>query len=229
MCFLAITTSAATTFIHGFGTSNFERLAAKEANKYVGLLQGTKPVLHNHTSSQTLLREDVLLRQLLEGKVVIVVATAGHGTIHEMLGGIDPTYTDALAAAVNTNRPDTHLIHSLQLPTHNSSTTSGRSAIVCTGVTARSTLYAVYTLMELFGARFYVHGDVLPPPNPTLVTDVLSHHHHMSFTYTPRFDVRGLQPFHDFPMGPDYWQPQFWRALATNMVCMPLLRDPPQC
>ena len=34
---------------------------------------------------------------------------------------------------------------------------------------------------------------------------------------TPRFSVRGLQPFHDFPMGPDFWQPQFWRALATNM------------
>ena len=41
-------------------------------------------------------------------------------------------------------------------------------------------------------------------------------------TWTPRFDVRGIQPFHDFPMGPDWWQPPFWKALATNMVKLKL-------
>ena len=61
--------------------------------------------------------------------------------------------------------------------------------------------------------RFYLHGDVAPPANSSLRFP-----RSLKRVLTPKFSVRGLQPFHDSPMGPDYWQPQFWRALSTQMA-----------
>jgi hypothetical protein len=71
----------------------------------------------------------------------------------------------------------------------------GGNVTLCTGATPRAALYAVYTLLEALGVRFYITGDVLPQPNPLLsfpASPILS---------TPLFAERGLQPFHDFPMG----------------------------
>ena len=90
------------------------------------------------------------------------------------------------------------------------------------------------------GAAFYLHGEVLPPPNPSL-----SLPNNLRRTFTPRFEVRGLQPFRersnallcvrlpslirrvvlvadDFPMGPDWWQGPFWKSLSTNMAKLKL-------
>ena len=85
---------------------------------------------------------------------------------------------------------------------------------VCTGATPRAALYAVYTLLEALGARFYLTGDVLPPPKPALQLPAAP------LRAAPVFAERGLQPFHDFPMGPDWWGRDFWRHTATQMAKM---------
>ena len=104
---------------------------------------------------------------------------------------------------------DEHIVHSATL--------NGRSITLCTGATPRATLYAVYTFLELLGARFYLHGDVLPYPNASLSFDGLN-----SRLASPRFMTRGIQPFHDFPMGPDWWDASFWAATSTQMAKMKL-------
>ena len=61
------------------------------------------------------------------------------------------------------------------------------------------TLYGVYRLAERLGVRFYLHGDVIPDePEPLGFAD-------FSEDGRALFSVRGLQPFHDFAEGPDWW------------------------
>lgn len=78
-----------------------------------------------------------------------------------------------LAQAVRSEllAPDSHVVHTLK---STASTTKGAvgvggpgRVIVCVGATPRASLYAVYSLMELLGVRYYLHGDVLPS-QPTL-------------------------------------------------------------
>ena len=44
----------------------------------------------------------------------------------------------------------------------------------------------------MVGAAFYLHGEVLPSPNRSL-----SLPSNLRRTFTPRFEVRGLQPFRE--------------------------------
>jgi len=89
------------------------------------------------------------------------------------------------AALANLAKPDAHLVHSV-----------GDGAVVCAGKTGVAALYAAYSLGEELGAGFYLHGEVLPPPRPSLGLPKRLYR-----TFTPRFATRGIQPFHDFPMG----------------------------
>jgi hypothetical protein len=67
------------------------------------------------------------------------------------------------------------------------------SGVVCVGATPRGALYAVYTLLEALGARFYLTGDALPAPNASLALPTAP------LLRAPVFAERGLNPFHDFP------------------------------
>jgi hypothetical protein len=87
---------------------------------------------------------------------------------------------------------------------------------VCTGVTPRAVLYAIYSLLESLGARFYLTSDVLPKPNTFLRLPTSLHF------FEPIFQERGIQPFHDFPSGPDFWTVEFFKLVATQMTKMKL-------
>ena len=104
---------------------------------------------------------------------------------------------------------DSHLVHTTR------TAASGHNVTVCTGATPRAVLYAVYTMLEELGARFYMDSDAIPPPNPNLTFLPLG-----TIVRDAKFATRGLQPFHDFPMGPDWWDLGFWRQTATQMAKM---------
>eukprot|EP00942_MAST-04A_sp_MAST-4A-sp1_P013572 g13572.t1 len=87
---------------------------------------------------------------------------------------------------------------------------------------------AVYTFIEKYlGVRFELHNDVLPDR-----TDLpLSLYSNKSFFTTtseniidrynpPMFEYRGLQPFHDFPEGPDWWDTTQWKHVITQISKM---------
>jgi hypothetical protein len=73
------------------------------------------------------------------------------------------------------------------------------------------TLYGAYRLAEHLGVRFYLHGDVLPDRQTAAAIPALDE------TGRPLFDRRGIQPFHDFPEGPDWWDLDGYRAILAQL------------
>ncbi len=74
-------------------------------------------------------------------------------------------------------------------------------------------LYGAYRLAEKFGVRFYLHGDVIPDARLKSLPDV-------NETGKPIFSIRGIQPFHDFPEGPDWWNTDDYLTYITQLPKM---------
>jgi hypothetical protein len=75
-------------------------------------------------------------------------------------------------------------------------------------------LYGAYTFVEKLGVRFEIHGDVIPDERLTELPMVKDE------TGAPLFELRGLQPFHDFPEGPDWWTTDDWLAVVSQATKM---------
>ncbi len=72
-------------------------------------------------------------------------------------------------------------------------------------------LYGAYQLAEMLGVRFGLEGDVIPDgtvPMPRLDLDE---------TGRPLFAIRGIQPFHDFPEGPDWWTLENYKVIIGQL------------
>ncbi len=76
------------------------------------------------------------------------------------------------------------------------------------------TLYGAYHFIEHLGVRFYLHGDVIPDEQISLEIPVLDE------TGKPLFETRGIQPFHDFPEGPDWWDTDDYLAYVSQLAKM---------
>ncbi len=74
-------------------------------------------------------------------------------------------------------------------------------------------LYGAYRFAENLGVRFYLHGDVIPEERIRSLPD-------MSEDGKPLFSIRGIQPFHDFPEGPDWWNTDDYLAYITQLPKM---------
>lgn len=73
------------------------------------------------------------------------------------------------------------------------------------------TLYAAYTFAEKMGVRFYLEGDVIPDKKINLSSlniDAIN---------KPLFSIRGIQPFHDFPEGPDWWNIDDYKTIIGQL------------
>ena len=85
---------------------------------------------------------------------------------------------------------------------------------VIIGGSPQGALYGAYAFAEKLGIRFYLHGDVVPDQNIKPVIPV------MEESGIPLFTTRGIQPFHDFPEGPDWWSLEDYKAYFSQMVKM---------
>jgi hypothetical protein len=85
------------------------------------------------------------------------------------------------------------------------------STLVLTGGDDVGTLYAAYRFAEHLGVRFYLHGDVLPDEHQSLAWPALDER------LRPLFARRGIQPFHDFPEGPDWWNLDDYLAILGQL------------
>jgi hypothetical protein len=72
-------------------------------------------------------------------------------------------------------------------------------------------LYAAYRLAECYGVRFYLEGDVVPDRRLTWSLAQLDE------VRNPLFALRGIQPFHDFPEGPDWWGREEYKAILAQL------------
>jgi len=86
--------------------------------------------------------------------------------------------------------------------------------LAITGGSDVGVLYGAYRYVELLGVRFQIDGDVVPDERLKARPAVKEE------SGKPLFELRGLQPFHDFPEGPDWWTSDDWKAIlgqATKM------------
>ena len=74
------------------------------------------------------------------------------------------------------------------------------------------TLYGVYRLAEKLGVRFGLDEDVIPDRRLEWRLPILDE------TGKPRFTLRGLQPFHDFKEGPDWWSLTDYETVLSQMA-----------
>jgi len=74
------------------------------------------------------------------------------------------------------------------------------------------TLYGAYRFAEKLGVRFGLDEDVVP--DEPLTGDWPQ----VNETGKPRFALRGLQPFHDFTVGPDWWNLQDYENVLLQMA-----------
>jgi hypothetical protein len=87
---------------------------------------------------------------------------------------------------------------------------SGRIVLVAGG-SGPAVLYGAYRLAETLGVRFSLEGDIVPDGTiapPSIDLDETGH---------PLFAVRGIQPFHDFPEGPDWWTRENYKAVLSQL------------
>jgi hypothetical protein len=87
----------------------------------------------------------------------------------------------------------------------------GRPLLVLSGGYPVGPLYAAYRLAEHLGVRFYLHGDVIPDARVALSMPQLDE------MGKPLFGRRGIQPFHDFPEGPDWWNADAYKAILGQL------------
>ncbi|MCE5272362.1 hypothetical protein LLH00_13875 [bacterium] len=162
-----------------------EHLAASEVRRYFYHLTGE--LLPLKTGPVTAVR----------GRCVIAVGDCDRAEMAAILDG------SPLEAAVDSLGAESYLLGSVSA--------GGGRVLVVAGGDSLGTLYGAYRLAWRLGARFYLHGDVLPddkiPPVPPDIRE----------TGRPLFALRGIQPFHDFPEGPDWWDEDGYKAVLAQL------------
>ncbi|NMC19876.1 MAG: hypothetical protein GYA33_05585 [Thermogutta sp.] len=166
-----------------------ERLAAQEVRRYV--YQRTRVLLP--IVSEVPRSSDVILVAYAEPAVL--------GGFWRELGLEDSA--GPLAGRLAAAEPDGYLLWTVPRGEH--------QVLVVAGHDASSLLYAAYRTAESYGARFYLEGDVLPD---RLIGWSMPQ---LDEARRPLFSHRGIQPFHDFPEGPDWWSLEDYRAVLAQL------------
>jgi len=109
----------------------------------------------------------------------------------------------ALASSVNSLEPQQYLLKTI--------TFGKQRAVLITGGDPIGTLYAAYRFAEHLGVRFYLYGDTIPDKQIALKMPDLDENG------KPLFNLRGIQPFHDFPEGPDWWNTDDYKAIIAQL------------
>jgi hypothetical protein len=76
-------------------------------------------------------------------------------------------------------------------------------------------LYGIYTLLEKMGCTFSTAGPTVP-----IKANLQAFSSGFSLSDTPVFTTRGLQPFHDFAEGPDWWSVDEVNRMSEAILSM---------
>ena len=166
-----------------------EKLAAKEIRRYVYLRTGT--LLPLAASGKV----DAL--PLSPTGAVILVAAKQQSELAALQ--LDPATKEQIAALP----PQGYLLKTIRQV--------DRPVLLVIGGDSQGTLFAAYRLAEHLNVRFYLHGDVLPDERVAFKLPELNE------TRRPLFELRGIQPFHDFPEGPDWWNLDEYKAVLSQL------------
>lgn len=108
-----------------------------------------------------------------------------------------------LVRAADTLSPQQYLLKTLDRDGH-------RQLFIVGGDDA-GTLFGAYRFIEHLGVRFALHDDIVPDGRMPLEIPLLD------AQAAPLFDLRGIQPFHDFPEGPDWWNADDYKAVLAQL------------
>ncbi len=89
---------------------------------------------------------------------------------------------------------------------------ANRPVVLVAGGDPIGALYGAYRLAERLGVRFSLEGDVVPDTQAALGIPA-----DLAEVGKPLFDRRGIQPFHDFPEGPDWWNADGYKAILGQL------------
>ena len=88
------------------------------------------------------------------------------------------------------------------------------SDVLIIGGDSQGTLYGAYDFLEEQGIWFDIYSDIIPDEKQSCSFSNLDK------IGRPVFEKRGLQPFHDFPEGPDYWDYDTYQAVISQLPKM---------
>ena len=86
-----------------------------------------------------------------------------------------------------------------------------RSSLLVCGGSPRATLWAVYELVERWGVRYLLHGDVLPAPSTFHLPD-------LDVVTEPTLSVRQWRVINDFACGPESWSMADYRPVLDQLA-----------
>jgi len=135
----------------------------------------------------------------LPAAIPLIVVARKDQPILKKLTGKDPKLTSAIESLA----PQQYLLKTLKDRT--------KPTLLIVGGDPVGTLYAAYRFAEKLGVRFYLHGDTVPDEHIALKIPDLDE------TGKPLFSTRGIQPFHDFPEGPDWWNTDDYKAVIAQL------------
>lgn len=118
-----------------------------------------------------------------------------------------PSAIDAIVLEVDAQTLDAE---AFLLKTHDE---PGRTILRIAGGSPLAVLYGSYRFAELMGVRFELQGDVIP--DRPFEFDRLPL---VDETHGPLFALRGIQPFHDFTEGPDWWDEDDYRVHVAQLA-----------
>lgn len=184
--------AAPATVVSPANGSLAERLAAREIRRYVYLRTGTLlPIVASEGGSD--------LANVAAGPLIVV----GHKDRQEIKAISDAAELKTRIAALP---PGGYLIQTIEQ--------SHRPTLLIAGGDSIGALYGAYRFAEHLGVRFYLHGDVVPDKQVPFAIPPLNE------TRKPLFALRGIQPFHDFPEGPDWWSRDGYKAILGQLPKM---------
>jgi hypothetical protein len=88
---------------------------------------------------------------------------------------------------------------------------SGVNHLLVAGGEGAGILYGAFAFAETLGVHFELDGDIVPEDKITFAIPEIDE------TGRPMFAVRGIQPFHDFPEGPDWWRLDNYKAVLGQL------------
>jgi hypothetical protein len=136
-----------------------------------------------------------------EGRYRIVVGTKDRSVVQSLLND------KAIKKSVDDLKAEEYILKS--------PLTKERNVLLVVGGDPLGTLFGAYRLAEHWGVRFYMHGDVLPDEKIAFDDHLV-----LDETRRPLFATRGIQPFHDFPEGPDWWNRDEYKAIIGQLPKM---------
>ena len=200
LCLVASVCAAATPTIIATGSEPHVQLAAKEVARYYYLVYGDLPTTITTTGSSTSSSSpivDIFSSEQEERDLIVVTElTPAIG----YLIGVNPKESSL----------DFHTIRTLDV--------HGRRLHIITGMTPTATLYAAYRFAHAIGVRFFLKGDFIPSAHRATDDDDKKSIPHLHEDSTPTFELRGLQPFHDFFEGPDWWDVDQYKSVLAQMT-----------